>query len=286
MPSIRASGLLSLMRRRRTGKPSRPLTLALSPNKGKIVCFVSLSVPPDPQETFDPAPSPPNLRANPLPQGPKPPGQSFSGFSASAAHKPHTHHHGCSYYCDQHHRLFGCTWCCDQHRPPLLWWRRIWLGSCIQPLTPSTYHFLYVRHDLWLGFSWCSDQHHRLLCWRRRNGRFGSDLSLRASVTHCNGEKEKRLCFRSISPKTLSLFLDFWFSSPLEVGTTTMNATAPPDVIQITDYQNGSDSDTNIDDDDDAPTAKFYQPVSAIDSEDDEDQIENDTVPIQHLAIN
>ncbi|KAM1049970.1 hypothetical protein TB2_031301 [Malus domestica] len=80
MPSTRASGLLSLMRRRRTGKPSRPLTLALSPNKGKIVCFVSLSVPPDPQETFDPAPSPPNLRANHLPQGPKPPGQSFSGI--------------------------------------------------------------------------------------------------------------------------------------------------------------------------------------------------------------
>ncbi|KAM1959837.1 hypothetical protein ACFX15_005063 [Malus domestica] len=55
-----------------------------------------------------------------------------------------------------------------------------------------------------------------------------------------------------------------------------MNATAPLDVIQVTDYQNGSDSDTNIDDDDDAPAAEFYQPVSAIDSEDDEDQIEND----------
>ncbi|TQD97018.1 hypothetical protein C1H46_017330 [Malus baccata] len=60
-----------------------------------------------------------------------------------------------------------------------------------------------------------------------------------------------------------------------------MNATAPPDVIQVTDYQNGSDSDTNIDDDDgDAAAAEFYQPVSAIDSEDDEDQIGNNAVPI------
>ncbi|KAM1331412.1 hypothetical protein EV1_043549 [Malus domestica] len=59
-----------------------------------------------------------------------------------------------------------------------------------------------------------------------------------------------------------------------------MNATAPPDVIQVTDYQNGSDSDTNIDDDDDAPAVEFYQPVSAVDSEDDENQIGNDVVPI------
>ncbi|KAM1526058.1 hypothetical protein ACFX10_010442 [Malus domestica] len=43
-----------------------------------------------------------------------------------------------------------------------------------------------------------------------------------------------------------------------------MNATAPPDVIQVTDYQNGSDSDTNIDDDDDAPAAEFCQPVSIV----------------------
>ncbi|RXH85605.1 hypothetical protein DVH24_009426 [Malus domestica] len=94
------------------------------------------------------------------------------------------------------------------------------------------------------------------------------------------GEKEKRLCFRSISPKTLSLFSDFWFSSPLEVGMTTMNATAPPDVIQVIDYQNGSDSDTNIDDNDDAPAVEFYQPVSAVDSEYDEDQIRKEVVPI------
>ncbi|KAM0961201.1 hypothetical protein ACFX13_020937 [Malus domestica] len=58
-----------------------------------------------------------------------------------------------------------------------------------------------------------------------------------------------------------------------------MNATAPPDVIQVINYQNGSDSDTNIDDNDDAPAAKFYQPVSAVDSEDDEDQIGPDPFP-------
>ncbi|KAM1618296.1 hypothetical protein ACFX1X_017398 [Malus domestica] len=57
-------------------------------------------------------------------------------------------------------------------------------------------------------------------------------------------------------------------------------ATAPPNVIQVTDYQNGSDSDTNIDDDNDAPAVEFYQPVSAVDSEDDENQIGNDIVPI------
>ncbi|RXH70268.1 hypothetical protein DVH24_007524 [Malus domestica] len=59
-----------------------------------------------------------------------------------------------------------------------------------------------------------------------------------------------------------------------------MNATAPPDVIQVINYQNGSDSDTNIDDNDDAPAAKFYQPVSAVDSEDDEDQIGPDPFPV------
>ncbi|KAM2478597.1 hypothetical protein PS1_002418 [Malus domestica] len=59
-----------------------------------------------------------------------------------------------------------------------------------------------------------------------------------------------------------------------------MNATAPPDVIQVTDYQNGSDSDTNIDDNDNAPAVEFYQPVSAVDSEDNEDQIEKEAVPI------
>lgn len=58
-----------------------------------------------------------------------------------------------------------------------------------------------------------------------------------------------------------------------------MNATALPDVIQVADYHNGSDSDTNIDDDD-ASAVEFDQPVSAVDSEDDEDQIGNDAVPI------
>ncbi|KAM1517451.1 hypothetical protein ACFX1Z_020540 [Malus domestica] len=58
-----------------------------------------------------------------------------------------------------------------------------------------------------------------------------------------------------------------------------MNATAPPDVIQVINYQNGSDSDINIDDNDDASTAKFYQPVSVVDSEDDEDQIGPDPFP-------
>ncbi|KAB2612302.1 hypothetical protein D8674_034618 [Pyrus ussuriensis x Pyrus communis] len=54
---------------------------------------------------------------------------------------------------------------------------------------------------------------------------------------------------------------------------------APPG--SITDYQNGSDSDTNIDDDDDAAAAaEFYQLVSAVDFEDDDDQIGNDAVPI------
>ncbi|KAM2330009.1 hypothetical protein ACFX1X_020896 [Malus domestica] len=61
-----------------------------------------------------------------------------------------------------------------------------------------------------------------------------------------------------------------------------MNATAPPDVIQVINYQNESDSDTNIDDNDDAPAAKFYQPVSAVDSEDDEDQIGPDPFPFQN----
>ncbi|KAM1089604.1 hypothetical protein TB2_017019 [Malus domestica] len=65
----------------------------------------------------------------------------------------------------------------------------------------------------------------------------------------------------------------------VQVGTTTMNATALPDVIQVADYHNGSDSDTNIDDDD-ASAVEFYQPVSAVDSEDDEDQIGNDVVLI------
>ncbi|XP_068337949.1 uncharacterized protein [Pyrus communis] len=58
-----------------------------------------------------------------------------------------------------------------------------------------------------------------------------------------------------------------------------MNAAAPPDFIQVTDFQNGSDSDSNIDDDD-AAAAEFYQPVSAVDSEDDEDQIGNDAATI------
>ncbi|XP_009343302.2 uncharacterized protein LOC103935264 isoform X2 [Pyrus x bretschneideri] len=58
-----------------------------------------------------------------------------------------------------------------------------------------------------------------------------------------------------------------------------MNAAAPPDFIQVADYQNGSDSDTNIDDDD-AAAAEFYQPVSAVDFEDDEDQIGNDAATI------
>ncbi|XP_050126621.1 uncharacterized protein LOC126603720 [Malus sylvestris] len=58
-----------------------------------------------------------------------------------------------------------------------------------------------------------------------------------------------------------------------------MNATVLPDVIQVADYRNGSDSDTNIDDDD-ASAIEFYQPVSAVDSEDDEDQIGNDAVLI------
>ncbi|KAM2970092.1 hypothetical protein FF2_017104 [Malus domestica] len=65
----------------------------------------------------------------------------------------------------------------------------------------------------------------------------------------------------------------------VQVGTTTMNATALPDVIQVADYHNGSDSDTNIDDDD-ASAVEFYLPVSAVDSEDDEDQIGNDAVLI------
>lgn len=37
----------------------------------------------------------------------------------------------------------------------------------------------------------------------------------------------------------------------------------------------GSDSDTNIDEDD---AAEYYQPVSAVDSEDEEQQLENDAV--------
>ncbi|BFG33823.1 hypothetical protein CerSpe_200970 [Prunus speciosa] len=58
-----------------------------------------------------------------------------------------------------------------------------------------------------------------------------------------------------------------------------MNATAPadPDFIEVTDYLNGSDSDTNIDEDEVA--GEYYQPVSAVDSE-DEDQSRNDTVSI------
>ncbi|XP_050367487.1 uncharacterized protein LOC126785865 [Argentina anserina] len=48
-----------------------------------------------------------------------------------------------------------------------------------------------------------------------------------------------------------------------------MNATSPNDFIQALENHSGSDSDTNIDDEDAA--AEYYQPVSAVDSEDDDD---------------
>lgn len=44
--------------------------------------------------------------------------------------------------------------------------------------------------------------------------------------------------------------------------------------IAVTDHINGSDSDTNLDDDD-AP--EYYQPISAVDDEDDEARRINDT---------
>lgn len=54
-----------------------------------------------------------------------------------------------------------------------------------------------------------------------------------------------------------------------------MNATAPNDFMEAVENHSGSDSDTNIDEDD---AAEYYQPVSAVDSEDEEQHLENDAV--------
>ncbi|XP_050374738.1 uncharacterized protein LOC126792329 [Argentina anserina] len=52
-----------------------------------------------------------------------------------------------------------------------------------------------------------------------------------------------------------------------------MNATSPNDFIQALENHTGSDSNTNIDDED--AVAEYYHLVSAIDSEDEDDDIEH-----------
>ncbi|XP_004294767.1 PREDICTED: uncharacterized protein LOC101307766 [Fragaria vesca subsp. vesca] len=60
-----------------------------------------------------------------------------------------------------------------------------------------------------------------------------------------------------------------------------MNAISPNDFMEALENHSGSDSDTNIDDDD---AAEYYQPVSAVDSDDEDQHLANDAV-VSHSQL-